>query len=159
MSEQGLLICTLVLAAAAFAVSLWSLALGLLNLERRKEEARNGALDRLAFGIQRDKAEFDACEALLKRTPDSLSLRRAYDESAVRLADSYEQLCEALTHMRRDAEGRLYRAYGDEIRSWVEDGPLRDRYRWRVPEYPATAEIWRTLRATSRRERDARGAA
>lgn len=159
MSEQGLLICTFVLAAAAFGVSLWALALGLLNAERRKEEAKHGALDRLVRGIQQDKFALDVCAKRLEKEPDSLAARREYDESAARLAESYEDLCEALVHMRHDAETRLYRAYGDEIRTWVEEGPLRDSYRWRVPRYPATTEIWRTLRAAASRPQEERRSA
>lgn len=159
MSEQGLLIGAFVLAAAAFGVSLWSLALGLLNADRAKAADVNRTVERVLRSIRDDRTMFNVCADHLDIAPDDLSARRAYDDAAQRLADSYEELCGALVHMRRDQEDRLYKAYGEEIRTWVEDGPLREKYRWRVPEYPATAEIWRLLRSTSRRQGEGRRAA
>lgn len=149
MNEQGLLIAAFVLAAASFAVSLWSLAVGLLNAERRKEDHQDGAIQQIIACITKSRTQLDVSERKLRSDPDSLEARREYDAAALGLAASYEDLCAVVVKMRKDAESRLAKAYGDEIRQWVEDGPLREKYRWRVPEYPATAEVLKMLRSRS----------
>lgn len=148
MSDHDLIIAALVIGTAAFVVALWALAVSLLNAEHIRAESKNSAAERILRCITRDRAAFAASEERLAASPGSPEAQRAYNAAALTLAEDYEELCELLVKRRREAESRLSDTYGEEIRAWVEDGPLKDQYRWRVTTYPATAEIWRLTRPT-----------
>ena len=148
MSEQAILNMTLVLSIAAFLVSLWALAAGLVRAERLRDTSKSNQVERIRRYIARDKAALSAAEELMQAARGSRQGQNAYQAAALALAEDYEELCELLARNRQDADNELMRLYGDEIQAWVEDGPLNGKYRRRVPCYPATAKIWRLTRAS-----------
>lgn len=155
MNQEGLIVAIFVLAVAAFAVALWALALGLLHAEHRKAAHRDDEIGRIARELRNLRAQYMACEERLELDPDNLAAQCEREETAYGLAEIYEDVCRVMASARGGMDSDLYRAYGEEILSWVEEGPVRDQYMWRVSYYPATAEFWRSARTRAHRRQEA----
>ena len=131
----------------ALACSVAALTASAVALSRLKVEQADREEGRALQVLQEMRRRSRDLSREFSENPDDAACRSSYQDAMADLARVYEEACRRYYERQTD-RGWFYGIYGRELLSWVEQGPFRESFGRRRPEYPYTARAYREVRRT-----------